>query len=36
MRNLLATAFVLATLAGSAQAMPLAPAASTGRAIAYG
>jgi hypothetical protein len=27
MRNLLATAFVLATIAGSAQAMPLAPAA---------
>ena len=32
MRNLLATAFVLATIAGSAQAMPLAPAASTGNA----
>jgi hypothetical protein len=32
MRNLLATAFVLATIAGSAQAMPLAPAASTANA----
>jgi hypothetical protein len=29
MRNLLATAFVLATIAGSVQAMPLAPAATT-------